>query len=67
MKQNDLNRAVSRMTGETISTIKRIGFLLETSSVSRAVNTEEDWESRCIDWDDLEEKTLREGVYCETV
>lgn len=58
MKQNDLNRAVARMTGETISTIRRIGFLLETSSVSRAVNTWGDWESRCIDWDDLEEKTL---------
>ncbi len=67
MKQNDLNRAVSRMTGETIATVKKLSFLLETSSVSRADNTREDWESRCIDWDDLEEKTLREGVYCETV
>jgi hypothetical protein len=67
MKQNDLNRAVARMTGETIATVRKLGFLLETSSVSRAVNTGEEWESRCIDWDDLEEKTLREGVYSETV
>jgi hypothetical protein len=55
------------MTGETIATVRKLGFLLETSSVSRAVNTGEEWESRCIDWDDLEEKTLREGVYSETV
>lgn len=67
MKQNDLNRAVARMTGETIATVRRLGFSLETSYASRDVDTREDWETRCIDWDDLEEKYFREGVYCETV
>ena len=28
MKQADLNRAVARATGESVSTIKRLGFLL---------------------------------------
>jgi hypothetical protein len=28
MTQSDLNRAVSRSTGESVSTIKRLGFLL---------------------------------------
>ena len=28
MKQADLDRAVARATGETVSTIKRLGFLL---------------------------------------
>ena len=28
MKQTDLNRAVALATGETIATVKRLGFLL---------------------------------------
>lgn len=28
MQQNEINRAVARATGETVSTIKRLGFLL---------------------------------------
>ena len=28
MQQADLNRAVSRATGESVTTIKRLGFLL---------------------------------------
>lgn len=67
MKQNELNRVVARMTGETIATIKRLGFSLETASLSNEVNMLEDWETRCIDWDDLNEQYFREGVYCETI
>ena len=67
MKQNELNRAVPRMAGETIATIRRLGFLLESSSLSNEVDTPEDWEMRCIDWDDLEEEYFRERVYCEMV
>jgi hypothetical protein len=32
MKQADLNRAVARATGETVSTVKRLGFLLADPS-----------------------------------
>ena len=53
MKQTDLDRAVARATGETVSTIKRLGFLLadptdslDTDSDARGPNV--------IDWDELQ-------------
>ena len=53
MKQADLNRAVARATGETVSTIKRLGFLL-ADPADEVVDAEAaEYGPRVIDWDDL--------------
>ena len=44
MRQADLNRAVSRATGETVSTIQRLGFALADSP-------HEQPDRPVIDWD----------------
>jgi hypothetical protein len=47
MTQRDLNRAVSRATGESLHTISQLGFVpLTPMPIER--------ESRCIDWDLLD-------------
>jgi len=59
MQQADLDRAVARATGETVTTIRRLGFLLDDPV---AVTGESDVEScnpqlcdaEVIDWDALE-------------
>ncbi|MBD3674532.1 MAG: hypothetical protein HUJ26_13500 [Planctomycetaceae bacterium] len=48
MNQNDLNRAVSRATGETVSRVKQRGFQLEQPSTA---NTHT---GQMVDWDRLE-------------
>ena len=53
MHQSDLDRQVSRVTGDSLSTIKRLGFLI--ASPARAIR---DPEAEClgphvIDWDEL--------------
>ena len=53
MKQADLNRAVSRATGETISTIKRLGFFLADPVDSHDPDADLDG-PYVIDWDELE-------------
>ena len=45
MKQNEINRAVARVTGDTITTIRHLGFSLEE------LPEEVDEDSRCLDWD----------------
>lgn len=52
MKDSDLNRAVANATGESVSTIKRLGFLL--------AEPDHEFNERCfaddpyiIDWDEL--------------
>lgn len=54
MNQNDLNRAVARATGETVSTIKRIGFLIADPSRPIADPDTHDLGGRVIDWDDFD-------------
>ena len=51
MKQADLDRVVARVTGETVSTIKRLGFLLAEPAGDH--DTEVD-DVLAIDWDELE-------------
>ena len=51
MKQAELNRAVARATGETVTTIKRLGFLL--ADPVDGFYAEED-DAQVIDWDELE-------------
>ena len=53
MKQADLDRAVARATGETVSTIKRLGFLLAESADCHAPDAEV-LGTCIIDWDELE-------------
>jgi len=53
MTQNDLNRAVARATGETVSTISSLGFLLDEPG-GRFDSHLSDPE--VIDWDALDEQ-----------
>ncbi|REJ92499.1 MAG: hypothetical protein DWQ35_12100 [Planctomycetota bacterium] len=53
MKQADVNRAVARATGETVSTIKRLGFLLaEPAEISDP--EAEELGPLVIDWDEVD-------------
>ena len=51
MKQADLDRAVARATGETVTTIKRLGFLLAEPADSLDLDADDPY---VIDWDELE-------------
>ena len=51
MKQSDLNREVARATGETVSTIKRLGFLLDDP---RSESLSADDGPLVIDWDEFD-------------
>ena len=53
MKQADLNRAVARATGETVETIKRLGFLLASPEETLDPDSP-DLGPRVLDWDALE-------------
>jgi len=61
MKQADLNRAVARATGETVSTIKRLGFLLAESGDSLDPESDEHG-PYVIDWDELEAQRHETGT-----
>lgn len=52
MRQSDLNRAVARATGESLSTIQRLGFLLADPSTEVDGDSEEHG-PYIIDWDEL--------------
>lgn len=52
MNQADLNRAVARATGESVSTIKRLGFLLADSTDPLDPESD-DHGPHVIDWDEL--------------
>ncbi len=59
MRQADLDRAVARATGETIATIKRLGFLLddpvaETNEPDAEAYDAEACDAMVIDWDALQ-------------
>lgn len=51
MQQNDLHRAVARATGETVSRIKRVGFLLAEPHHDFPDPHDEQWGPQVIDWD----------------
>ena len=54
MTQNDLNREVARATGESIGTIRQIGFLLDEDPDAPTDADSNDPTARIVDWDDLE-------------
>ena len=57
MKQSDLNRAVALATGETIATVKRLGFLLAEPHESVDPDSETSG-PLVIDWDELENQRM---------
>ena len=60
MKQADLNRAVARATGEAVSTINRLGFLLADpiDCPDSAVDS-----AQVIDWDELESERNAQNTW----
>ncbi len=69
MKQADLNRAVALATGESMSTVKRLGFLLAEPDETVDPDSETSG-PYVIDWDELEANRLnseRQGVRHEPV
>lgn len=53
MRQADLNRAVARATGETLETVKRLGFLLADPNDTLDPDSS-DLGPCVLDWDELE-------------
>ena len=53
MKQAELNRAVAHATGESLSTIKRLGFLL-APEVEACDPEDGELGPYVIDWDEVE-------------
>ena len=53
MNQNDLNRAVAAATGETIATVKRLGFMIAEPTQPIEDPTDPVHGGRVLDWDDL--------------
>ena len=54
MNQNDLNRAVAAATGETVSAIKRLGFMIAEPTEPIDDPTDPVHGGRVIDWDDFD-------------
>jgi hypothetical protein len=54
MNQNDLNRSLSRATGESVRTIKRQGFSLLLPDIPGEETENVDLPPQVIDWDQLE-------------
>ncbi|MEM8669355.1 MAG: hypothetical protein AAGG48_17660 [Planctomycetota bacterium] len=54
MNQNEINRAVARATGETVSAIKRLGFLIADPNQPFNDPTDPVHGGRVIDWDDFD-------------
>ncbi len=54
MQQTEINRAVARATGETVATIKRLGFLLAEPSAIVADPDAPELRPHVIDWDALD-------------
>lgn len=54
MKQHELDLAVARVTGESLLTIRRLGFNLHDSSAPECFDPEpNDLPAQMIDWDNL--------------
>jgi hypothetical protein len=66
MTQNDLNRAVARATGESVSFVKHLGFLIDESPVDADCPELADTDPQVIDWDqlDVERSTPTPGRLC---
>ena len=56
MRQADLNRSVARATGETVSTIARLGFIIADPTAPIDDPHSEDLGPLVIDWDSMHEQ-----------
>jgi hypothetical protein len=56
MTQSDLNRAVSRATGESVATIRRLGFLLSEPGDTIPDPEDEALGPSVLDWDALDQR-----------
>jgi len=54
MRQADLDRAVARATGESVATIRRLGFLLDHPIANHDEPDAEVYDAVVIDWDVLD-------------
>ena len=54
MNQHDLNRSLSRVTGESVRTIKRLGFSLFDPGANNTESDAIDLPPQVVDWDQLE-------------
>lgn len=54
MNQSDLNRAVAHATGETVSTIKRLGFVLADFDDRAEADDSDELGPHVLDWDEIE-------------
>ena len=61
MNETDLYRAVARATGESVDTIRRLGFSLVDVEQPVEPSSELGWDVPVIDWDDLEENRAHGG------
>ena len=66
MNQSELNRQVAKQTGESVATIKRLGFILD-EPMAPGEDFEQDLGPRVIDWDALEaQRHIRAGQQAAT-
>ncbi|GAA4454068.1 MULTISPECIES: hypothetical protein [Novipirellula] len=65
MNQNELNRAVAAATGDTVSAVKRLGFMLLDPAIPIDDPTDPVHGGRVIDWDDFDlfREDLDEGRF----
>ncbi len=65
MNQNDLNRAVAAGTNETVSVVKRLGFMILDPSIPIDDPTDPLLGGSVIDWDDFDlfREDLDEGRF----
>lgn len=54
MTQSELNRAVSRATGESVATVRRIGFLVSEPANDLPESDDEGFGPSVLDWDAVE-------------
>jgi hypothetical protein len=58
MNQNDLNRSLSRATGESVRTIKRFGFSLFDPGANDTDDENVDLPPQVVDWDERDRIAL---------
>jgi hypothetical protein len=58
VKQADLNRAVARATGESIATVKRLGFLIDDPNAGSNRSDLTDPGPAVVDWDELQARRV---------
>ena len=62
MTQAEVNRAVARATGESVSTIQRLGFLIADPDSELLDPDDDDLGPYVLDWDELEKERLEGGA-----